>query len=92
MTPPSEPRPPLVTAEDTFHPALAAREQGTLPNPFADVYNQAKARVAAQPHADASPGSDVVITTLGTGSAMPSKYRNGASTSLTLSSTAKKTC
>ncbi|KAG9033520.1 hypothetical protein FRB95_014699 [Tulasnella sp. JGI-2019a] len=85
MSPPSAPQPPSHVGEDTFQPALLlAKESSTdETNPFADDYARARAIVKdAQRLRDvedggvAMAGHDVVITTLGTGSAMPSKYRN----------------
>jgi hypothetical protein len=57
---------------------LFDRLDKTIPTFTAEV-RKARAKVAelAQTKGERQPGDDVVVTALGTGSSMPSKYRNG---------------
>ncbi|KAG8954905.1 hypothetical protein FRC04_010389 [Tulasnella sp. 424] len=65
---------------DEFKATLEAINSGTYVHPLEDVYKTARedADGSAPNYPSSQPnGQDVTITTLGTGSAMPSKYRNG---------------
>lgn len=61
--------------------ALEAHVAGELPK-FLKIAKQARVAVQiesdARAQAEKSPGDDIVVTALGTGSSLPSKYRNGA--------------
>lgn len=85
MSPALEPGAPLHVADNTFRDALEARQTGSWSNPLAADYHIAQAKVRQRQESiaqatESTPGNDVTITTLGTGSAMPSKYRNGKPT------------
>jgi ribonuclease Z len=67
---------------DKFKPALEAKLAGKQdPNitpALLALFRKVRSEVEAEePSRPKGPGDDVVITTLGTGSALPSKYRNG---------------
>jgi len=67
---------------DKFKPALDAEITGKRdPNispALSALFKKMRAEVEAEELSrPKQPGNDVVITTLGTGSALPSKYRNG---------------
>ncbi|KAG8910485.1 hypothetical protein FRC02_007181, partial [Tulasnella sp. 418] len=72
---------PSPSAQDKYHPLLVERERGTFVSPIHDLYEEVRKDVTERPEVmDEMPGGDVVLTTLGTGSAIPSKYRNVSST------------
>lgn len=58
---------------------------------YAQACSRAKASVEADPRyqtpGSSQPGDDIVVTTLGTGSAIPSKYRNVSATHLSIPNT-----
>jgi ribonuclease Z len=67
---------------DKFQPALDAKLAGKRdPNispALSALFRRMRAEVEGEePLRPKRPGDEVVITTLGTGSALPSKYRNG---------------
>ncbi|TFK75060.1 hypothetical protein BDN72DRAFT_758625 [Pluteus cervinus] len=67
---------------DLFHPAMISGEVG-IPSATQEEFTTAKVnlQVAEEERDNKSfPGSDVVVTSLGTGSALPSKFRNVSST------------
>ncbi|KAG8859531.1 hypothetical protein FRB96_004415 [Tulasnella sp. 330] len=90
MSPPSAPQLLISVGEDTFQPALLLTQNGgghphssgkDMDSPFTDIYSKARAVVEAVASqrpliVETGAGADVTITTLGTGSAIPSKYRN----------------
>jgi ribonuclease Z len=75
------PRPPLrdpeAEANDLFHPAILSGEPPSLSDAARTQFSEARARVEETTVPDAI-GKDVTVVTLGTGSAIPSKYRNGS--------------
>lgn len=76
------PRPPaqakLTENDDKFHPAATSPELLALPGPTLAAFATAREKGAAAVHGRPTrPGDDVTIIPLGTGSAVPSKYRNG---------------
>jgi ribonuclease Z len=75
------PRPPLqdpeAEANDLFHPAVLSGEPPSLSDAARTHFSEARARVEEATVPDAI-GKDVTVVTLGTGSAIPSKYRNGS--------------
>ncbi|KAG2141301.1 hypothetical protein DEU56DRAFT_275902 [Suillus clintonianus] len=79
------PRPPLrdseAEANDLFHPAVLSGEPPTLSDATKTQFSEARARIdeATVPNVI---GKDVMVVTLGTGSAVPSKYRNVSGTLL----------
>jgi ribonuclease Z len=77
MTPPTPPTIATSNHVDTFYPVV---ETGVKLTPqLARLFEQARDNVKATIQPQPRPGDDVVVTTLGTGSSMPSKYRNGES-------------
>ncbi|KAG8906548.1 hypothetical protein FRB99_006662 [Tulasnella sp. 403] len=73
-----------ILPENTYAQTISEMDSPDYINPLAEEYAKAQESVRVNtpqsPSASAqSHGSDVVITTLGTGSAMPSKYRNVSS-------------
>ncbi|KAG2137094.1 hypothetical protein DEU56DRAFT_912866 [Suillus clintonianus] len=68
-------------ANDLFHPAVLSGEPPTLSDAARTQFSEARARVdeATVPNVI---GKDVAVVTLGTGSAIPSKYRNVSGTLL----------
>jgi hypothetical protein len=67
---------------DNFTPALEAHlagsAQANISRELAELFARVKKRVLEEEITRTSkPGDDVVVTTLGTGSSLPSKYRNG---------------
>lgn len=79
------PRPPLrdpeAEAHDLFHPAVLSGEPPSLSDAARTQFSEARARVDEATVPDAI-GNDVTVVTLGTGSAIPSKYRNVSGTLL----------
>lgn len=68
---------------DLFHPAVSSNEPPPLPASTLKAFSEAKKNV--EDHLDSGKvhipkGADVKIIPLGTGSAIPTKYRNGSST------------
>jgi ribonuclease Z len=84
MHPPSPPQPIPYPPLDKFESALSNLPHTSLCDD-ALVESIEKARIEVEMEMDdeerteKKPGDDVVITALGTGSAMPSKFRNGVS-------------
>lgn len=72
------PKPPIIVDRyDLFHPA-ATLSPVVIPALTQQQFCEAQAKVCvADVDRAAFPGSDVTILPLGTGSALPSKYRNG---------------
>jgi hypothetical protein len=72
---------PLTIGKDPFHPAATADPPLPLPESIRKPLEEAKLSVAAAAEARVGqprqPGDDVQIVTLGTGSAVPSRYRGG---------------
>jgi ribonuclease Z len=66
---------------DRFHSAVLSPGPVQLPSDTLDIFTEVKSRVQdAHRHGNghrSRAGDDVTIVPLGTGSAMPSKYRNG---------------
>lgn len=79
------PRPPLrdseAEANDLFHPAVLSGELPTLSDAAKTQFSEARVRVDEATVPDVI-GKDVTVVTLGTGSAIPSKYRNVSGTLL----------
>ncbi|KAG1792699.1 uncharacterized protein HD556DRAFT_1293433 [Suillus plorans] len=79
------PRPPLrdpeAEANDLFHPAVLSGELSSLSDAARTQFSEARARVDEAAVPDVI-GKDVMVVTLGTGSAIPSKYRNVSGTLL----------
>jgi ribonuclease Z len=79
------PRPPLrdseAEANDLFHPAVLSGEPPSLSDAARIQFSEARARVDEASVPDVI-GKDVTVVTLGTGSAIPSKYRNVSGTLL----------
>ncbi|KAI6010112.1 hypothetical protein EDC04DRAFT_3072447 [Pisolithus marmoratus] len=68
---------------DLFHPAVCSDSLVKLPDPILSSFSRSRAVVqsfASNPEADKIPGKDVLVCTLGTGSAIPSKFRNVSAT------------
>ena len=67
--------------KDEFHPALQKINEGkTLSILSPDMYktiNRIRTAIHDETCRPQQPGDNVIITTLGTGSALPSKTRNG---------------
>lgn len=74
------PRPPVRASDadvgDLFHPVAVLGEPPTLSDAARMQFSEARALVGDATVPDI-PGKDVTVVTLGTGSAIPSKYRNG---------------
>lgn len=73
---------------DRFHPAIQSPEDLSLPFLTNKEFTEAKEAVArvsngSGPATEHLPGSNIVVTPLGTSSAVPTKYRNG-NTSISL--------
>lgn len=78
-------RPPVQDPEaercDLFHAAVSSGSPVVLPETTKCRFAEAQAEVqsmASKRKVKEMPGEDVMILPLGTGSAMPSKFRNGA--------------
>ncbi|KZT39457.1 hypothetical protein SISSUDRAFT_984836 [Sistotremastrum suecicum HHB10207 ss-3] len=83
MRPRDAPRVDPIEAETIFRDALTAPEASYLDPPTLHAYEEAKQAVRESETGTTvteSPGKDVVIVTLGTASAAPTKYRNVSST------------
>lgn len=80
MHPPSSPSRSPTAIDDALTPLLASQCDAAYLNPLAGTYEKAQesVRLVKESVNTEALGKDVVITTLGTGSAIPSKYRNGA--------------
>ncbi|KAI0341479.1 hypothetical protein BDW22DRAFT_1359055 [Trametopsis cervina] len=79
VRPPEPPRNCQLSEEDAaFHSALASCTPLTLLPATSSAFATAQQQVLEQQHEGRtpSPGDDVVVTPLGTGSATPTKYRN----------------
>ncbi|KIK93173.1 hypothetical protein PAXRUDRAFT_829230 [Paxillus rubicundulus Ve08.2h10] len=80
------PRPPAQNLDaekyDIFHPAVSSNSFLDLPELTRTRYMEAQAAVQSdnRPQLEGLPGKDVMICPLGTGSAMPSKFRNVSAT------------
>jgi ribonuclease Z len=77
------PRPPIYEKEaediDQFHPVIRSSSPLLLPDHVVEFFSEAKSQVTE--HINRSPvnnmpGDNVIVVTLGTGSAVPTKYRN----------------
>ncbi|KAJ8585232.1 hypothetical protein M405DRAFT_773220 [Rhizopogon salebrosus TDB-379] len=79
------PRPPVRASDadvgDLFHPVAVLGEPPTLSDAARMQFSEARALVGDATVPDI-PGKDVTVVTLGTGSAIPSKYRNVSGTLL----------
>ncbi|KAH7921559.1 hypothetical protein BV22DRAFT_1038537 [Leucogyrophana mollusca] len=77
------PRPPVkekdAEAHDLFHPSILSTAPLVVPDLTRKRFAEARARVQGR-QSPTGPGGDVIICTLGTGSAIPSKYRNVSGT------------
>lgn len=64
---------------DRFHPAIRSPEDFPLPHLTNKEFSDAREVVAKLSNSSwpVTPGSDIVVTPLGTSSAVPTKYRNG---------------
>ncbi|KAG9016669.1 hypothetical protein FRB90_002586 [Tulasnella sp. 427] len=82
MHPRLDPCPASIVPPDDFKATLDAIKAGSYVHPLEDAYKLARedAQRSAPTNSSQSGGQDVTITTLGTGSAMPSKYRNVSAT------------
>lgn len=70
----------IAEEKDTFHPAVQSSSALSLPDLTTKRFTEAKSAVAEYAKSglvSPRPGSDVVVTPLGTSSAVPTKYRNG---------------
>ncbi|KAF9220720.1 hypothetical protein BS17DRAFT_797508 [Gyrodon lividus] len=65
---------------DLFHPAVSSNSTLVLPEPTRTRFAEAQAAVQSHGAPEGIPGKDVMICPLGTGSAMPSKFRNVSAT------------
>ncbi|KAF9239242.1 hypothetical protein BU15DRAFT_88045 [Melanogaster broomeanus] len=80
------PRPPAQNLDaeryDLFHPAISSNSPLVLPELTRTRFTEAQAEVHSHsmPGPEEMPGKDVMICPLGTGSAMPSKFRNVSAT------------
>lgn len=75
---------PTAGLVDDFAPALEAKLSGkrdsSISPDLVKFFDQIQTEVSGEARIrERQAGDDVVITTLGTGSALPSKYRNGMS-------------
>ena len=76
-------RPPVqdeLAKEDEFNPLAVAGSLPELSGPVMETFAAVKAEVAermGRGSPASAPGDDVVVTPLGTGSAIPTKMRNG---------------
>ena len=69
----------LAEEMDTFHPAVQSSISLSLPDLLTKRFCEAKSAVKEYNKSLVNPnaGLDVVVTPLGTSSAIPTKYRNG---------------
>ncbi|TYJ56176.1 hypothetical protein B9479_003162 [Cryptococcus floricola] len=78
---------PFTIGPEEVQQKARERVEGEYPE-YAEACKKAQDAVRADPRSNevqgGEPGDDLVITTLGTGSAIPSKYRNVSSTLLTI--------
>jgi len=65
------------TLNDRFHPALSGSTFQALPDATIKAFEETKQTVLRHPLAETQPPSNVKILPLGTGSSIPTKYRNG---------------
>lgn len=65
------------TLNDPFHSALSGSPLQTLPDTTTKTFEEAKETVLRHPPAETQQPSNVKILPLGTGSSIPTKYRNG---------------
>ena len=72
------------TLNDRFHPALSGSTFQTLPDTTIKAFEEAKETVLRHPSAETQQPSNVKILPLGTGSSIPTKYRNGTMRSQSL--------
>ncbi|KAH7911176.1 hypothetical protein BJ138DRAFT_1151318 [Hygrophoropsis aurantiaca] len=83
IRPPRAPVPEkLDGTHDLFHPSIASSTPLSLPHLTQQRFEEVKSTVRGREGASSSsgPGRDVTVCTLGTGSAIPSKYRNVSGT------------
>lgn len=78
------PKPPIlmesITKYDLFHPAVTSSTPFSLPASTFQCFSAVRANAdeyMKNGNVQIGAGSDITIVTLGTGSALPSKYRNG---------------
>ena len=75
------PRPPLRASDaevgDLFHPVVVSGGPPNLSDAVRMQFSEAQTCVVNGTVPDVA-GKDVMVVTLGTGSAVPSKYRNGS--------------
>ena len=66
-------------ADDRFHRAIRSPEDFLLPDLTNVEFSEAREAVTKLSNSfwPVTPGSDIVVTPLGTSSAVPTKYRNG---------------
>ena len=79
VRPPGPPKQdPQATRVDLFHPQITSNEPLALSPTILKQYDSAKETAAsALASRESKPGDDVTVIPLGTGSAVPSIYRNG---------------
>lgn len=79
IRPPAPPKQdPRVEGLDQFHPAILGTQPLKIPPEVTSAFLQARqdAEIALA-NREAQPGDNVVVVPLGTGSAVPTRYRNG---------------
>ena len=72
----------LAESKDTFHPAVRCSPALSLPDVILRRFSEAKSAATGYAECDLvseKPGANVIISPLGTSSAIPTKYRNGRS-------------
>ena len=72
----------LIEEKDLFHPAAESQVPLALSDATAKRFQEAKNAVqeySSHRNIAETPGSEVIVTPLGTSSAVPTKYRNGKS-------------
>lgn len=80
MRPPCPAAVEIDSGRDRFHPAIRSPELFELPPATLKCFDEARRRIEmfiAAGNAPKPPGGNVGILPLGTGSSLPSKYRNG---------------
>ena len=90
MRPPAPPvQETFAEGGDLFHPAISSQNTSlrTLPTPTSERFMVAKKNIEdhlTNGTVNVPKGADVGVIPLGTGSAIPTKYRNGWSTNIFL--------
>ena len=77
MQPPSAPVLVPRPIEDSFHPRHAIGIEATMSSDRLAAFDEAREAALSFRNLPSEPGDDVTVTTLGTGSAAPSEFRNG---------------